>query len=54
LENEKTKTTFIISVLKVAYYVALVFSKYNFFINKKFPGKEIECEIKYLLAVIQL
>ena len=33
--------------------VVLVFSISNFFI-KKIPGKEIECEIKYLLAVIQL
>ena len=31
LEIEKTKTTFIISVLKVLYYVALVFSKIKLF-----------------------
>ena len=34
LEIEKTKTTFIISVLKAVYKVPLVFSKSNFFINK--------------------
>ena len=31
---EKTKLTFIISVLKVEYLVALVSSIFNFFINK--------------------
>ena len=34
LEIKKTKPTFIISVLKVEYSVALVFSIFNFFINK--------------------
>ena len=34
LEIEKTKPTFIISVLKVEYKVGLVFSISNFFINK--------------------
>ena len=34
LEIEKTKPTFIISVLKVEYWVALVSSIFNFFINK--------------------
>ena len=53
LEIKKIKTTFIISVLKVVYWVALVFSKSNFLLIK-LPGKEIECEIKYFLAVIQL
>jgi hypothetical protein len=34
LEIEKTKSTFIISVLKVEYYVALLSWIFNFFINK--------------------
>ena len=34
LEIEKTKPTFIISVLKVEYYVSLAFSISIFFINK--------------------
>ena len=34
LEIEKTKPTFIISVLKVEYWVVLVSSISNFFINK--------------------
>ena len=34
LEIVKTKPTLIISVLKVEYYVALVSSIFNFFINK--------------------
>ena len=34
LEIEKTKPTFIISVLKVEYYVVLVSSISNFFTNK--------------------
>ena len=34
LEIEKTKPTFIISVLKVLHLVVLVFSIYNFFSNK--------------------
>ena len=34
LEIEKTKPTFIISVLKVEYYVVLVSSILNFFTNK--------------------
>ena len=34
LEIEKTKLTFIISVLKVEYYVVLVSSISNFFTNK--------------------
>jgi hypothetical protein len=34
LEIEKTKPTFIISVLKVDYYVVLVSSISNFFTNK--------------------
>ena len=40
LEIEKNKTTFTISVLKVVSWVGLVFSNSNFFIRKKFPGKE--------------
>ena len=36
LEIEKTKTTFIISVLKVVYLVVLVFWISNFFTNKDF------------------
>ena len=35
LEMEKIKPTFIISVLKVVYWVALVFSKSNFFIPRE-------------------
>jgi hypothetical protein len=34
LEIEKTKPTYIISVLKVVYWVALVSSIFNIFINK--------------------
>jgi hypothetical protein len=34
LEIEKTKSTFIVSVLKVEYWLALVSSTFNFFINK--------------------
>ena len=43
LEIKKTKTTFIISVLKVVYYdyVVLVFSISNFFINKKSQGRKL-------------
>ena len=40
-EIEKTKTTFIISVLKVVYQVVLVFSKSNFFINKNSQGRKL-------------
>ena len=35
LEIKKTKSTFIISVLKVVYWVVLVFSISHFFINKR-------------------
>ena len=41
LEIEKTKTTFIISVLKVVYLVVLVFSIFNFFINKNSKGRKL-------------
>ena len=34
MEIEKNKPTFITSVLKVVYYVGLVFSNSNFVINK--------------------
>ena len=34
LEIEKTKLTFVTSVLKVLYYVGLVFSNYNFLLTK--------------------
>ena len=39
LEIEKTKLTFVISVLKVVCYVGLVFSNSNFFINKISQGR---------------
>ena len=54
LEIEKTKTTLIISVLKVVYYVVLVFSISNFFISKNSQGRKLSATKKYLLAVIQL
>jgi hypothetical protein len=41
LKIEKTKTTFIISVLKVVYKVVLVFSKSNSFINKNSQGRKL-------------
>ena len=42
LEIEKTKTTFVISVLKVVYKVVLVFFKFfNFFINKNSKGRKL-------------
>ena len=40
LEIEKTKPTFIISVLKVEYQVGLVFSISNFFMLKIYPANE--------------
>ena len=40
LEIEKTKPTFVISVLKVQYLVGFVFSKSNFFINKISQGRK--------------
>ena len=39
LEIDKTKPTFVISVLKVGYWVDLVFSNSNFFINKISQGR---------------
>ena len=51
MEIEKTKTTFIISVLKVVYYLG----GHSFFDFQLFYWyKKIECEKKYLLAIIQL
>ena len=44
--NQKTKTTFIISVLKVVYQVVLVFSISNFFINKKSQGRKLSAKKK--------
>ena len=41
LEIKKTKTTFIISVLKVVYCEVLVFSISNFFTNNKIEGTPI-------------
>jgi hypothetical protein len=52
LEIQKTKTSFIISVLKVVYLVVLVFSISNFFANKNSQGRKLSSK-KYLLAVIQ-
>ena len=40
-EIEKTKTTFIISVLKVVYLVVLVFSISNFYTNKNSQGTKL-------------
>jgi hypothetical protein len=39
--NGKTKATFVISVLKVVYYVVLVLSISNFFINKNSQGRKL-------------
>ena len=44
LEIEKTKTTFILSVLKVVYWVVLVFSISNFFINKNSQGRKLSAK----------
>ena len=44
LEIEKTKSTFIISILKVIYYVDLVFSNSKFFINKSSQGRNSVCK----------
>ena len=52
LEIEKTKATFITSVLKVVHWVVLVFSMSNFFINKKSQGRKLS--EKKLFSVIQL
>ena len=41
LEIEKTKTAFIISVLKVVYLVVLIFSISNFFNNKNSQGRKL-------------
>ena len=40
MEIEKTKPTFIISVLKVVYYVGLVYQISNYFINKTSQRKK--------------
>ena len=53
LEIEKTKPTFIISVLKVEYQVVLVSSIFSFFINKMSLANKWMRK-KYLLSVIQL
>ena len=42
--NQKTKTTFIISVLKVVYYVVLVFLKSNSFTNKNSQGRKLSAK----------
>ena len=42
--EKKTKTTFIISVLKVVYYVVLVFSNSNFFFNKNSQGRKLSAK----------
>ena len=39
LEIEETKSTFILSVLKVEFKMVLVSSISNFFTNKNFSGK---------------
>ena len=58
LEIEKTKTTFIISVLKCVYYVTLFFfrtqfSSLGFFINKKsWKSKKLRPPSKQLLKLI--
>ena len=53
LEIEKTKPTFIISVLKVEYWVVLVSSISNFFSNKLSHANKWVRK-KNLLGVIQL
>ena len=44
LEIEKTKATFIISVLKVVYVVVLVFLISNFFTNKNSQGRKLSAK----------
>ena len=51
LDIEKTKPTFIISVLKVEYWVVLVSSISNFFSNKIYHANKW-MKKKYLLVVI--
>ena len=41
---EKTKTTFNTSVLKVVYWVVLVFWISNFFINKNSQGRKLSAK----------
>ena len=53
MEIQKTKPTFIISVLKVEYYVVLVSSISNFFSNKLSHANKWMRK-KYLIAVILL
>ena len=48
MEIEKTKTIFIISVLKVVYVLVLVFSISNFFIIKNSQGRKFVREKKVL------
>ena len=54
LEIEKTKPTFTLKTLKVVYSVGLLFSIFNFFINKNSQGRESVREKKYLLLQIRL
>ena len=44
MEIKKTKTTFITSVLKVVYWVVLVFSISNFFINKNSQRRKLSAK----------
>ena len=44
MEIEKTKTTFMISVLKIVYFVVLVFSISNFFTNKNSQGRKLNAK----------
>jgi hypothetical protein len=44
LEIEKTKTTFIISVLKVVYLMVLVFWISNFFTSKNSQGRKLSAK----------
>ena len=43
-----------VSVLKVVYFVVLIFSISNFFTNKNSQGRKLSAKKKYLLAVIQV
>ena len=54
LEIQKTKTTFVITVLKVVYKVVLVYSISNFFINKISQERKMCSWKKYLPMWIQL
>ena len=57
MEIVKTKTTFILLVLKVVFQVVLVFSVSNFFVNKnsqgsKLSGKKIPSSCKSALGAV--